>query len=353
MRREVIRPSSSPPRWGGFTLIEVLVVVSILSLLMALLLPAVQAAREAARRAHCVNNLKQIGLALHNYQSVQGTFPLNWAPGRVDPVRGLPWGIGGRPYSALSRLLPHLDQQPLYSAINFEVETFPDREHPNRPFPENLTAFTATVAGYLCPSDSGTTPTAYGTSYRGNYGLGAAPATSAETRDCGVGFFSGHGVLRPGDFTDGLSHTVAYGERLRGSGDEGGTSPARDFGNLLVLEFCETGGADYSLRCSRLAASQASFPLSRQAGIYWFIGDFQCGAYNHAQEPNGRIPDAVSPEVNSLWGGVVCGIVTARSAHPGGVNSLMADGSVRFTGNSIARAAWRGLGTRNGGELVE
>jgi prepilin-type processing-associated H-X9-DG protein len=89
------------------------------------------------------------------------------------------------------------------------------------------------------------------------------------------------------------------------------------------------------------------------SGIYWYIGDFQCGAYNHAQEPNGRIPDAVTPNVTYLGGGVVAGVVTARSLHPGGVNSLMGDGSVRFATDSTARQVWRALGTRNGGELVE
>jgi prepilin-type processing-associated H-X9-DG protein len=180
------------------------------------------------------------------------------------------------------------------------------------------------------------------------------PATSAESFDSGVGFYSGYGVLSPRDFTDGLSHTAAYGERLRGTGENGvGPSPARDFGDLLVMESCDVRSADYALKCSQLASAQPKFPLSRLAGVYWYIGDFQCGAYNHAQEPNGRIPDSVTPDVIFLSGGVVCGVVTARSLHPGGVNSLMGDGSVRFTKDSITRQVWRGLGTRHGGELVE
>jgi prepilin-type N-terminal cleavage/methylation domain-containing protein len=103
---------------SGFTLIELLVVVSIIGLLMALLLPAVQSARESARRSQCVDNLKQIGLALHAYQASNNTFPINWGEPRVGPALGRPFYTGDRPYSALSRLLPYLDQAPLYASIN-------------------------------------------------------------------------------------------------------------------------------------------------------------------------------------------------------------------------------------------
>ena len=273
-------------------MIEVLVVVSIIGLLIALLLPAVQSSREAARRAQCVNNLKQIGLALHNYQSAHGSFPLNWGNPRVDPERGHPWYIGGRPYSALTRLLPYIEQQPLHASINFSVETFPSNLRLAFPFPQNQTAYATRIATYLCPSDPGSSPSPFGCNYRGNYGLGPMPTTNAESFDSGIGFYSFPGVLGPSAFPDGLSHTVAYSERLRGSGDHGGLAPARDFGNILVMDLCRHRDADYALACCRLAATR-DFPYSRQAGFTWFYGDFGCTAYNHAQEPNGRIPDAV------------------------------------------------------------
>jgi prepilin-type processing-associated H-X9-DG protein len=241
-------------------------------------------------------------------------------------------------------LLPYLEQPALYASINFDVETFPTGGS-GFAYPENRTAFSTRVAGYLCPSDSGTSPTAYGCNYRGNYGLGPEPGTTAEHYDSGIGFYTFPGVLGPRAFTDGLSHTVAYSERLRGTGDGVGLSPTRDFGDLLVMDFCSDRDADYALLCCRLAATR-SFPVSRQAGFCWFYGDFGCAAYCHAQEPNGRIPDAV--QVPS-WDG----IVTARSLHPGGVNAVMGDGSVRFTTDAVSRAVWRGLGTRNQGELVE
>lgn len=340
------RPPPLGNRRRGFTLIELLVVVSIIGLLIALLLPAVQSARETARRAQCVNNLKQIGLALHAYEAAHGSFPLNWGLPRVDPERGHPWHIGRRPYSALTRILPHLDQQPLYASINFEVETFPSDMISAFPFPQNQTAYATRLAGFLCPSDGAETPTTHGCNYRGNYGVGPKPGTTAETYDSGNGFYTFPGVLSPRSFPDGLSHTVAYSERLRGTGEGGGLVPARDFGDILVMMYCVDRDADYALQCARLAATRA-FPASRQAGFTWFHGDFSCGAYNHAQEPNGRTPDAVYK-----WG-EYWGVVTARSLHPGGVNTLMADGSVRFVGDSTSRAVWRALGTRNGGELVE
>jgi prepilin-type N-terminal cleavage/methylation domain-containing protein len=144
---------------SGFTLLELLVVVSVIGLLVALALPAVQSSREAARRSQCANNLKQIGLALHNYETSNRSFPLNWGNPRIDPERGYPWYIDSRPYSALTRLLPYVDQQPLYAAINFSVETYPNYDGSDFLTPQNLTAYATSVTGYLCPSDGVSTPT--------------------------------------------------------------------------------------------------------------------------------------------------------------------------------------------------
>ncbi len=325
----------------GFTLIELLVVISIIGLLIALVLPAVQSAREAARRAQCANNLKQIGLALHNYESTHRSFPLNWGELRRSPDQsGL---VYSRHYAALTRMLPYLDQSSLHASINFEVETFPDNSALDFPYSQNYTAFLTTLAVCLCPSDGVSAP--HGNNYRGNNGLGPHPATTRETYDSGNGFYNYPTVLGTHSFPDGLSHTVAYSERLRGTGEAGDIVPERDFSELNAVRFCETRDADYALECCRLAAAKG-FPEYRTAGSTWFYGDFQCGVYTHAQEPNGQIPDAIA-------GTGYYGIVTARSHHPGGVNSLMGDGGVRFVKETIARKVWRGLGTRNGDELVE
>ncbi len=327
----------------GFTLIELLVVISIIGLLISMLVPAVQAAREAARRAQCQNNLKQIGIALHAYQAANRSFPLNWRNDLYSP-EGEPPGTIARPFSAYTRMLPYLDQQTLHAAINFDIQKHPDRMRPIA-FAPNRTAFETRLSVLLCPSDTEEAPTPFGCNYRGNYGIGPAPDTTAQTFDSGNGFYTFLSILGPQSFADGLSHTVAYSERVRGTGGGETVEPSRDFGNLRVLPHCSGRDADFALQCCRLASTRG-FPAFRGAGFTWFPGDFECGAYCHAQEPNGRIPDAISM---NEW----VGVVTARSYHPGGVNALMADGSVRFAKDTTARAVWRGLGTRNGDELVE
>ena len=334
-----------PPRPSGFTLIELLIVISFIGLLVALALPAVQSAREAARRTACVGNLRQVGMALHNYHSAHACFPINWRGDLYSP-HGFPRGTIARPFSAYTRLLPYLDQGALYSHLNFATQTLPRNDQPF-PFPENYTVNSTRLAVLLCPSDTQAParPWDGGCSYRGNYGIGPSAGTTAETFDSGNGFYTLRSVLSAGSFPDGLAHTAAYSERLRGSGRRRPQSPERDFGEIRVAQSCTTASADYALDCCRLAAVKG-FPEYVYAGHSWFLGDFECAAYNHAQEPNGRIPDAITM---NEWDG----IVTARSSHPGGVSTLMGDGSVRFVSQGISRRIWRGLGTRNGDELIE
>ena len=326
---------------AGFTLIELMVVVSIVGLLVGLLLPAVQQAREAARRLHCANNLKQIGLALNAYHAAYQTFPLNWRDNLKSPITD----FACPPFSALTRLLPYLDERPLYASINYQVQLYPLSVHETFPFVENTTSYLTSVSAYLCPSDDPSIPTRHGSNYRGNYGVGPMPGTTREHPDSGNGFYTLHAVLGAESFPDGLSHTVAYSERLKGTGGGDRVRPERDFGNINYTPYSVVRDADYALEAARYASTKV-FPFNRKAGFSWFISDFGSTSYNHAQEPNGRIPDAI-------LGGSTCGVVTARSAHPGGVNSLTADGAVRFVKETIARKVWRGLGTRNGDELVD
>jgi prepilin-type N-terminal cleavage/methylation domain-containing protein/prepilin-type processing-associated H-X9-DG protein len=330
-------------RAAGFTLIELLIVVSVIGILISLTVPAIQSAREAARRAQCGNNLKQIGIALQNYLSANQTFPINWRNDLAAP-NGIPKNTIARPFSALTRILPYLDQSPLYASINFSVQNFPDNSG-GFPFPSSQTAYQTTISTFLCPSDGAGTPTPFGCNYRGNYGIGPVASTTMETYDSGNGFYTLFSILSPSSFPDGTSHTVAYSERLLGTGSPAVVDPRRDFGEFSVTPYCLVSDADFALNCCIVAASR-NFPAYTQGGFTWFLGDFECTAYNHAQEPNGPIPDAIT---RNSW----VGIVTARSNHPGGVNALMADGSVRFVQQSIGRPVWRAIGTRNGDELVE
>ncbi len=338
----MVRSRRSPRR--GFTLLETLVVISIIGLLASLLLPAVQAARDSARRAHCANNLRQIGLALHNYHESSQTFPINMiSPGMLSNP---PDYAAPRPFSALTRILPYLEQASLFSSINYEVWPYPVRTDTDFDYPQNQTAYATSVATYLCPADGMAARSPRGCSYRGNYGVGPSSATFAETYDSGVGFYTWPAVLSVASFPDGLSHTAAYAERLLGTGGGTAIDPDRDMGNIqLYLYSCERD-ADYALLCCRAAASNG-FPGSRRAGFTWFFGDFECAAYSHAQAPNGPIPDGLDLSPRH-WG-----IATARSRHAGGANVLMADGSTRFVTDGIAQRVWRGLGTRNGDELVD
>ncbi len=330
------------PARTAFTLIELLVVLGIISILASLLIPAVHSAREAARKASCSGNLKQLGLGLHNYHSVNSTFPINLNP-RLPAMT--PGGFDSRSFSALTRLLPYLDQEALFNSINYDVEplttSFNHYIHP-----ANATAIKTSVSLFLCPTDGRSRSTPGGCSYRGSYGVGPSVGPTIETRDSGNGFYTYPATLTAAAFTDGLSHTSAYSERLLGTGDGSEIDFRRDMGDLTFAPMAVERDADYALAWAQVVAVR-EFPSSRNAGFSWFFGDFACSSYCHAQEPNGRVPDAMEI-MGRYWG-----VVTARSEHSNGVNVMFADGSVRFLQGSVQRSVWRALGTRNGGEIVE
>jgi prepilin-type processing-associated H-X9-DG protein len=308
-----------------------------------LLLPAVQAAREAARRIQCARNLGQIGQALHSYHSVNNCFPIDWADYSYRP--GL--GLGPVPgplqyYSSAVRLLPYLDQVPLFSSMNFTLEYFG-----TSPInPGNATCYGTSLGVFLCPSDSGSGLIHRRNNYRVNNGIGPSVSTTLETWDSGNGFASYPNLVTVSSFQDGLSRTAAYSERLSGSG--GQARPERDFSDVGPLGIpCMSGDADLALACSR-AASRVAFPAFSNAGESWILTGRLHTIYCHAQTPNGPIPDALEMEFPTGWG-----VATARSWHRGGVNVLMGDGSVRFVHDGIASRVWRGMSSRSGGEIVE
>lgn len=334
--------SKSPSR--AFTLIETMTVVAIIGLVAAITLPAVQSAREAARRAQCGNNLRQIGLALHGYHESNNCFPMNhtsrFTHGNYDGY-----------FSIHTRLLPYLERRELYQAINFDVGTVPPETFNWGPLtPEeaaanstNATASNASVSTFLCPSDSGAFASA-GVDHRGNVGVGAEPRTTAEFPDSGDGFFEEIGLTSAARIPDGLSHTAAFSERLRGSGQLGAPAPELDF--WMRPTFTRT--ADDLLVSCRIAAREEVTFAFVYGGRWWFWSGRERTFYNHAQAPNGIVPDCISGQRRTATG-----MATARSNHPEGVNTLMGDGSTRFVSESIDQSVWRRLGTRNGWDLVE
>jgi len=229
--------------------------------------------------------------------------------------------------------------------LNINLELCP--EFDSYPPRANTTALNVRLKTLICPSDGiAATCDGYPTSYRGNVGVGPSADATAETPDSGNGFFPFLHRNNASMITDGLSNTVAFSERLVGSGGVGPTIPSRDFGNILINVRGASLTADFALDVCRLAAASPEFPLLSRGGYLWHNASLGDTYYTHAQEPNGPIPDATAfPYEN--------GVATARSFHPGGVNALMADGSTRFVSESIQRKIWRALGTRNGGELVE
>ncbi|MGC8643129.1 MAG: DUF1559 domain-containing protein, partial [Isosphaeraceae bacterium] len=253
-------------------------------------------------------------------------------------------------YAVHTRLLPYLDQAPLFNSINFIIGTWPTETFYVQPLVTdslrnnaNLTALNCSLRVFLCPSDSGAFKDT-GNNYRGNAGVGPMWGTNAEHPDSGNGLFPEIGPVRISQVSDGLSHTAAFSERLRGSGAKTNPSTTRDpFRSIdIVLT------ADDLLKACRVAAQPTNTERYVLSGKRWFWVGKEYTLYNHAQAPNGQIPDCTT-------GGTLpaTGMWTARSWHYGGVNALMGDGSVRFITDSISTAVWRGLGTRNGGELVE
>jgi prepilin-type N-terminal cleavage/methylation domain-containing protein/prepilin-type processing-associated H-X9-DG protein len=335
---------------SGFTLIELLVVIAIIAVLVALLLPAVQQAREAARRSQCKNNLKQIGLAIANYESTFTCLPfgkgLNYAAPAPNYAR----------WSVHSMILPYIDQQPLYNLLNFN---FP----PDTPGMGGVVAFmpaystngvnTAAsqtkIPMFLCPSDGDSTTLAWagGNNYVGNQGswlcdLGTAiPALSTTVpTELNHGVFFYLSKIRMAAITDGVSNTVFFSEKIRGTGSP---NPISD---LFVMPTQTTLAGTYATCMTTNPASAT--PLTSVWGASWVMGENCCTLYNHISTPNtiSCAGTGFTPPMTNM-----AMQVTANSRHAGGVHIMMGDGSVRFVGNSINLGTWQGLATRDGGEV--
>ncbi|MFO0928054.1 MAG: DUF1559 domain-containing protein [Gemmataceae bacterium] len=312
-------------RRQGFTLIELLVVIAIVAILIGLLLPAVQKVREAAARMRCQNNLKQLGLAMHNHEAALGAFP----PGR---------GQWPKVVSAPARLLAYVEQDSLQKLVNVDG-TLSD--------PQNVAASKYRVNLFVCPSDpmngqvSGLTD--YGTNYVACNGTGvttdaAGSVTGYTTIPNGAGVFAQQ-PTRVVEVTDGTSNTAAFSESLLGDGAAIGSTPPPN-PRLAVLEV--SGGNDPT----PAACDAGSGSWSANRGGQWINGHFGNTLYNHFYPPNpvGKW-DCGNGSHNKA-------LSTARSNHTGGVNVLLVDGSVRLVADTVSPITWRALATRNGGEVV-
>lgn len=325
---------------AGFTLVELLVVIAIIGILVGLLLPAVQAAREASRRSSCQNNLRQLGVAMHNYESAFGVFP---------PSAITDGGAASQPWSGQAMLLPFLEGDSTFALIDFNVGYHHAINTAKFP-PYGIAATRSPVL--ICPSDPNdrarlNTATNLPEHYPLCYGMnvGMYQIYDPVARADGGATFVVNGRIGPAAIVDGLSNTLAMSEVKAYS--------PRFHDATLPTTPPATPAA--------VAASIGGGAWSATSGhTEWVCGRAIHTGFTTTFSPNTKVPyttggitydiDVCSSREGRNLTDVTYGVITSRSYHPGGVNSLLVDSSVRFISDSIDLSAWRALGTRSGGE---
>ena len=346
----------------GFTLIELLVVIAIIAVLIALLLPAVQSAREAARRSQCVNNLKQLGLASANFESTNGALPpgLGPYPTATDYKDRM---------STVALLLPFMEQSAAYSSFNLQAGVALGA-------PMQMTAMYQVVSGYVCPSDPESTkfalyaPSGLGyNNYFGSIGntpsqfLGSQPYQEPDSSRAGpfnvqlkTGGTPPTDPTQPSDYlaciavklsgiTDGTSNTALFSETKRSRAVQNTTAeiPFADLINVYVSASDFTGAATITPPADCQGSTQIRI---RYRGQMYYRSLPSTSVYSHTVPPNYKLWDCTNNvNFNQVHG-------AARSYHSGGVNVAFCDGSVRFIKDSISLPTWRALGSRAGGEVI-
>jgi prepilin-type N-terminal cleavage/methylation domain-containing protein/prepilin-type processing-associated H-X9-DG protein len=353
---------------GGFTLVELLVVIAIIGVLVALLLPAVQAAREAARRAKCLNHIRQWGLALHNYHDTFLAFPTANAQNYQPNAQG---------FSPQARLLPFIEQANLQNTLDFAQPAFTGPWNALTPNPQFAAAFATPIQVALCPSDPAPVLNmgAGGTNYSGiNYmvSFGSGTGTNYDLRWRTDGLVYENSGVRFADATDGTSNTVFLSETVRSVGPDfslpAGTLPNAPYqatlngssgvsATLQAFPGMSGSGGGWSNGSSgtienpdlatiwpqKTSWRGASSAALRGRGTSWAHSGAMSTLTNGYSTPNSRIPDVVIH---------FTGFFAPRSFHSGGAQALMGDGSVRFLPNSIDVLVHRGLHSASGGEVL-
>jgi prepilin-type N-terminal cleavage/methylation domain-containing protein/prepilin-type processing-associated H-X9-DG protein len=348
--------SKDDRRRSGFTLIELLVVIAIIAVLIALLLPAVQQAREAARRTQCRNNLKQLGLAMHNYAEAYGGFP----PGRIvyiAPTDNLTQSANsngtagmGDCFSAFAQMLPQLDQGPLYNQINFL--SGPDTAVNNGPSTTPLTMF-------KCPSDSGVSNLAQGTGFASvtNYVMNTGTTFSVSARNPSgkpvTGVFYENSFVRFSDVSDGTSQTICLSEQVLSNPSDPSNAGGTWNGVTPSTGFVLTSGNNNSSNGPELINYPGDCALGNNLQtdrgnrlLYAAPGHTM---YNHIRGPNdlgidcrGGLPQSSR---NFYWWSRLSHNIASHSKHVGGVHSLFCDGHVQFMSTNVDLGTWQALGS--------
>jgi prepilin-type N-terminal cleavage/methylation domain-containing protein/prepilin-type processing-associated H-X9-DG protein len=314
----------------GFTLIELLVVIAIIGLLMALLLPAIQRVREAANRMRCANNLKQLGLATHNYESAMGRLPA-----------GATQNMSQWAFSFQSQLLPYVEQDNLQRLIDFSIPLMLGSGGSQTLNPPHQPAARSLIKLFLCPSDGG--PELFQNNgadwgpnnYMVNMGTGVTAQSLAVPND-GLVWYTAE--LRISDIIDGTSNTLLMAEAIRGNNIQTLAAQPQD----PWRQYASFGGAgNPPLMTEAFCAGATRWAGNRGSSWLWGREFNVCFTTTHL--PNQRVTDCANNGA---------GYFKASSFHPGGVNVCFGDGSVRFIRDTINLSVWRALATRAGGEVV-